>query len=211
MRQRPTIVLATRNPSKLREIRDMLGGAPFDLVATGDGIAEPVETGLTFAANACQKALYYAGATGRWCLADDSGLEVDALEGRPGVTSARFASDHCPPGAQRETIDRANNARLLEELKDTPDAMRTARFVCHLALADTRGVLAQTFGVIEGRIGRKERGENGFGYDPLFLLPQMGLTTAQLSAADKNVISHRGQAVRHVAGILRNLLTAEPG
>ena len=211
MQQRPTIVLATRNPSKLREIRAILGDAPFELVAPDEGVAEPVETGLTFAVNACQKALCYARATGRWCLADDSGLEVDALDGRPGVTSARFASDRCPPDAERETIDRANNTRLLEELKDTPDPMRTARFVCHLALADPRRVLAQTFGTIEGRIGWGEQGNNGFGYDPLFLLPDRGLTTAQLPAQEKNAISHRGKAVRHIAGILRNLLTATPG
>jgi XTP/dITP diphosphohydrolase len=203
------IVLATRNPGKVREIRAVLGELPVELAGLGEfgGVIEPHENGPTFAENACTKALHYARATGQWCLADDSGLEVDALDGRPGVTSARYAADSCPPGAEQDSIDRANNARLLKELGNIPDVARSARFVCHLALADPQRVLVETFDTIEGQIGRQPRGSNGFGYDPLFYLPARGRTTAELSPEDKNAISHRGKAARHMAGVLRRFLS----
>jgi XTP/dITP diphosphohydrolase len=169
-------------------------------------IAEPDETGATFAENARQKALYYAAATGAWCLADDSGLIVDALGGEPGVRSARYAADETPAGAARAAIDAANNARLLRNLAAVPDEKRTARFMCHLAMADPSRVLIETFDTVEGRIIHKPRGGGGFGYDPLFLLPELGLTTAELPPEQKNAISHRGKALRHFASLLRSML-----
>ncbi|MBN1942089.1 MAG: XTP/dITP diphosphatase [Phycisphaerae bacterium] len=204
-----SIVLATRNPGKLREIQRVL--ADLDVRVTGldeaGGIAEPEETGQTFAENARQKALYYARATGQWCLADDSGLVVDALGGAPGVYSARYAAADCPPSAGRETLDHANNARLLRELAETPEEKRTARFVCCLALAAEDKILIEADGVVEGRIAREKAGENGFGYDPLFFVPELGCTTAQLSPEQKNSISHRGRAVRRFAELLKTHLT----
>jgi XTP/dITP diphosphohydrolase len=204
------IVLATRNPHKLREMRQTLGELGFEIAGLADvdpqgAIPEPEETGTSFAQNARQKAGYYACATGLWALADDSGLEVDALGGAPGVYSARYAAQECPAGAGRAAIDAANNRRLLRELKDVGEERRTARFVCHLALADGQQVLRETRGVIQGRIAFVQSGQNGFGYDPLFLLPERGCTMAELSSEAKNAISHRGQAVRQMAALLRQM------
>jgi XTP/dITP diphosphohydrolase len=202
------ILLATRNPGKLREIREVLeplGVRVAGLEAYPD-LAEPEENGATFAENARQKALYYARATGQWCLADDSGLVVDALGGEPGVRSARYAADQCPAGSDRATIDRANNRKLLSALAEVPDDKRTARFLCHLALASPERILIETFDTVEGRMGREEHGKNGFGYDPLFFIPEMNCTTAELPAEAKNRISHRGKAVSHFAGLLRSFL-----
>jgi XTP/dITP diphosphohydrolase len=202
------VVVATRNPGKLREIRQALAplGVQVEGLETVTDVPEPAEDGQTFAENARAKALYYARATGRWCLADDSGLMVDVLGGAPGVRSARYAGARCPPDADRATIDAANNARLLEELQHVPDEACTARFVCHLALADPQRVLVEASGAVEGRIARTPRGANGFGYDPLFYVSQMGCTTAEMSADAKNRISHRGQAVRRFAVLLGDLL-----
>ena len=198
------IVLATGNPGKLREMKQVLAELPVDVIGLNElgDIPEPEETGDTFAENARQKALYYAQATGRWCLADDSGLEVDALGGAPGVRSARYSGDAVAPGSDRSVIDQANNAKLLDALKDTPDAQRTARFVCCVALADPQGVLIETHGAFEGLIARKNTGDNGFGYDPLFYVPDRKCTAAELPPAQKNSISHRGQAVRRFAELL---------
>ncbi|NLF29492.1 MAG: RdgB/HAM1 family non-canonical purine NTP pyrophosphatase [Planctomycetes bacterium] len=203
-----TLVVATGNPGKLREIRQSLGELPVRVVGLRDlpPIGEPDETGDTFAANARDKATYYARATGHWCVADDSGLVVDALGGRPGVYSARYAADRCSDDAGRDIIDAANNARLLEELADVPDQCRTARFVCVLALSDGDRILLETSGTVEGRIAHAPRGGNGFGYDPLFLLPDRGVTTAELSPDEKNAVSHRGQATRRFADELRKLV-----
>ena len=205
------ILLATGNPGKLREIAQVLGDLPVEVLSLADvkPMAEPVEDGVTFAANARKKALHYAQATGLWALADDSGLVVDVLDGAPGVLSARFACDHCPAGADRESLDAANNALLLARLDSIPDERRTARFVCHLALADNSEVLLEARGVIEGRIGRTPHGDNGFGYDPLFVVPSLGCTTADLPPAEKNAISHRGQAVRQFREQLAELLARE--
>lgn len=202
------IVLATGNPGKCREIRQALGDLPVAVVPLSElpVIDEPVEDGATFADNARLKALYYAAHTGHWALADDSGLVVDALGGAPGVHSARFAADRCPADAGRDAIDRANNTRLLDDLHSTPDPQRTARFVCHLALADPQRVLLEACGTIEGQIGRDARGENGFGYDPLFVVPELGCTTAELPPEAKNAISHRGQAVKAFRARLADLL-----
>jgi len=203
-----TIVLATGNPGKLREIRQTLGDLPVQVLGLADlpSIEEPPEDGETFAANARDKAAYYARATGHWCLADDSGLVVDALDGRPGVYSARYAAGDCPPGAGRDVIDPANNRKLLGELADVPDEKRTARFICALALADGDGILLEASGSVEGRIGHKPRGDNGFGYDPLFYLPDRDVTTAELPPEAKNAISHRGKATRQFAEMLKELL-----
>lgn len=202
------MVLASGNATKLREIREVLGPLPVEVVLLSEmpPVAEPVEDGQTFGDNARLKALYYARATGRWCLADDSGLVVDALGGAPGVHSARYARDDCPPGADRPVITAANNARLLRELGDTPAARRTARFVCCLALADRDGVLLETSGTVEGLIAESPRGSNGFGYDPLFLIPDRGMTAAEMTPEAKNAISHRGKAVRRFAELLGRLL-----
>lgn len=201
-----SIVLASHNPGKLREIRQALGAMALRVAALEEfgQVEEAAETGSTFAENARRKALHYAGATGQWCLADDSGLVVDALGGEPGVRSARYAGADGP----REAVDAANNRRLLTELADVPDPQRTARFVCHLALADGERVLIEASGAVEGRILRGPRGQNGFGYDPLFLLPELGQTAAELAAEEKNRISHRGRAVRRFAKLLGEFLTA---
>jgi XTP/dITP diphosphohydrolase len=204
-------VVASRNPGKVREIRAVLSDLPVELVGLDGfadrqgpgGIPEPEENGLTFAENARHKAVYYARAVGQWCLADDSGLEVDALGGAPGVYSARYAADACPPGAARATLDAANNAKLLAALRDVPAEKRTARFVCYAVLADAEGVLMEACDTIEGRIGYEARGANGFGYDPLFYLPELGCTTAELEAGRKNNLSHRGKALRRIAQMMR--------
>ena len=173
-----------------------------------DGIDPPVEDGATFAANARIKAMYYARATGQWCLADDSGLEVDALQGAPGVRSARYAGGEHPPDTDRAPIDAANNAKLLRELRSVPPDQRSARFVCHLALANPDHILIETFDTVEGAIVTQPRGNNGFGYDPVFLVPDTNRTAAELTAEEKNNVSHRGKAVRHFATLLKSLLAS---
>lgn len=200
--------LATRNPGKLREMRQVLADLPVELLGLEalEGIDEPKETGDTFAENACQKALYYARATGLWCLADDSGLVVDALGGQPGVHSARYAAERFTPDADRLQRDAANTAKLLEALKNVPAGRRTARFVCHLALAEPAAVLLEATGTVEGVIAGKPAGENGFGYDPVFLVPQFDLTIAEMPAGLKNSLSHRGQAARQFAQLLRRMM-----
>ncbi len=208
---RRRIVLATRNAGKLREIAATLGALAVEVVGLdqvdpGHEIPEPAEDASSFAENARAKAAYYAGRTGCWALGDDSGLEVDALGGAPGVRSARYAAEEVPPGAGREELDAANNAKLLRELAGVPEERRTARFVCCLALSDGRRALLEAAGVIEGRIGRAPRGRNGFGYDPLFFVPRAGCTTAELPPQRKNEISHRGQATRELARRLRKML-----
>lgn len=193
------LLIATRNQGKIAEFRQMFEGlrAGSLSVRSLDGVAgdfEPAETGRTFRANACLKASAYARHARSWALADDSGLAVDALGGAPGVYSARYAEMN---SAGRG--DRANNAYLLDRLKDVPDERRSARFVCVLALADPRGrVLYTAEGAVEGRVLREPRGDNGFGYDPLFLVPHLGRTTAQLPPEEKHAISHRGAALRRM-------------
>jgi XTP/dITP diphosphohydrolase len=203
-----TLVIASRNPGKIREIRHVLAGLPLKLAGLEgrDDIPEPEETGETFAENARAKALYYARAAGQWCLADDSGLEVDALGGAPGVHSARYAAADCPPAAGRAAIDAANNAKLLKALADVPPESRTGRFVCHMVLADPQDVLLEACDVIEGQIGYEPRGQNGFGYDPLFCLPELGCTTAELPEGHKNQLSHRGKALRRIVEMLREAM-----
>lgn len=206
------LIISTYNPGKIIEISQLLGELSLRIAGLDEfaDITEPEENGATFAENARDKALYYAGATGRWCLADDSGLVVDALGGEPGVKSARYAADQCDcEKTDRDSIDRANNAKLLDELKSVPDDKRTARFVCHLALAEPGRIIIETFDTVEGVIARQPSGENGFGYDPLFFVPRFGCTTAELSPEKKNEISHRGKAVRHFAKLLGSFLSRQ--
>ncbi len=197
------ILVATSNPHKLAEIAAVLGPLGLRVVgldAADVNVPEPVEDGETFEANARLKAVYYSRCAKRPCLADDSGLEVKALGGRPGVHSARYAG----VGATRAERDAANNAKLLGELRSVPPDQRAARFVCAMCLADAAGrVLAETRGEFPGLIIDEPRGTNGFGYDPLLLLPDVGLTSAELSPAEKNARSHRGAAARAMAQRIR--------
>jgi len=200
------LLFATSNPHKIDEVRAILAplGVEIDgLDSFAQQIPEPVEDGNTFEANARIKAIAYARATGMTCLADDSGLEVDALGGRPGVHSARFAG----VGHTRAERDNANNTKLLRELTDVPPDRRTARFVCAMCLADSRGhILAETRGEFPGVIIDQPRGSNGFGYDPLLFLPDRGCTSAELTAEEKNARSHRGAAARLMAEHLLRLI-----
>ena len=194
-----SIVIASGNPGKYREISQVLDalGIKTTSLAEHEGIDEPEETGETFAENAKSKALYYADMTDQWCLADDSGLAVDALGGAPGIHSARYAAERCAKNATRDITDAANNAKLFEELSGVPNNKRSARFVCHLALANNKGqIVVEAHGTIEGQIMHNPRGENGFGYDPLFYIPEFGCTAAELSPLQKNRVSHRGNALR---------------
>jgi XTP/dITP diphosphohydrolase len=195
-----TIVVATHNRGKAAEFAHLLGDAVpgvewIDLSAFPD-IGEVDETGDTFEANARLKASGYAQRTGHWCLADDSGLCVDALDGKPGVVSARWAALH-----QAGQGDAANNALLLKQLDGVSDPDRTARFECVLALSDSTGrIVLASRGTMDGHIIRSPRGTNGFGYDPLFVVAELNKTTAELSPAEKAAVSHRGRALRQLAG-----------
>jgi len=187
------LTIATTNPHKVDEISAVLGQLGIRCLPLGrSDIPEPDESGATFEENARIKAVAYARALGCMVLADESGLEVDALGGAPGVHSARYAGI----GATREERDRANNVKLLAALESVPDALRTARFVCVLSIARADGtIVAESRGTFEGVIGRAPRGTNGFGYDPLLMLED-GRTSAELSSAEKNARSHRGNALR---------------
>lgn len=195
------LLIATGNAGKAREFREMLGESRFAWRSLSDYPPGPEvqETGRTFRANACIKAAAYACRHGAWTLADDSGLEVDALRGSPGVLSARWALHN---GAGRGDAD--NNTTLLRQLRDVPDEHRTARFVCVLALSDLGGRIILTVrDTVEGRILHGPRGTNGFGYDPLFLVEHLGRTTAECSPEQKHAISHRGKALRRLDGLMR--------
>ncbi len=205
------ILLAGRNPGKVREISAALVPMGIQVVSLeqidpNGQISAPAENGDTFAENARAKADYYARASGLRALADDSGLLVDALDGAPGVHSARFAQENFPPQASRSDIDKANNAKLLGALDDIEESKRTARFVCCLALSDGRKILIEASGAVEGMITRLPRGSNGFGYDSLFFIPSLGRTAAELTPEEKNRISHRGRAVRKFAEMLKEML-----
>lgn len=212
----PEIVLATQNPGKLGELRDLLAPLGWTVLGLGDLgelPPEPDETGTTFEANATIKARAYAAHTGRLCLADDSGLAVDALGGRPGVISSHYAfdgrTDGEAAGLSREQRDQRNNKKLLADLEGVPPEQRSARFVCTMVLAGPDRVLHTTSGAFEGRIGlpgEVPRGPGGFGYDPLFLVPpDFARTSAELAKDEKNARSHRGAAVRAMIDFLRTL------
>ncbi len=199
------LLVATSNPHKVEEVAAILAPMGIDVVGLGaleSKIPEPVEDGETFQANARIKAVYYAKALRRMCLADDSGLEVDALGSAPGVHSARYAG----VDGQRAQRDGANNEKLLAELQGVPAEQRTARFVCAMCLAEADGaIVAETHGTFQGIITTQPRGENGFGYDPLLYLPDVGCTSAELSPQQKNARSHRGAASREMARHLKTL------
>ena len=187
----------------------MLAGLTVELTALRDypGLPEPLEDADTFEGNARLKVLHYARLTGSWTLADDSGLQVDALGGEPGVRSARYAARGDEIGPER-CDDGVNNAKLIEKLAGVPPAKRTARFRCAIALASPDKVLATASGVVEGVIIDDPRGTNGFGYDPHFFVPELGMTTAEMPPAQKNRISHRGRALRAIRPAIERLLTA---
>jgi XTP/dITP diphosphohydrolase len=202
----PVLVVGTRNPKKREEILEILGDLGLelrDLTAYPDA-PEVVEDGATFADNARKKAVELARHLGQWVLGEDSGLIVPALNGRPGVYSARYAG--------KQGDDAANNARLLAELAPLPDDRRAAYYVCHAAVADPTGTVRATAeGRCHGVIVRDARGTGGFGYDPLFLIPEFHRTFGELSARVKHALSHRARALEQLRPALRQLGLTEHG
>ncbi|NLF70331.1 MAG: XTP/dITP diphosphatase [Candidatus Anammoximicrobium sp.] len=199
--QNTTLLLASRNRKKLREIAELLNGLDVTLVSAADFPEAPEveETGRTFAENAALKAGTVAAATGHWTIADDSGLAVDALDGAPGVYSARYAGE--------QSNDRQNNEKLLAQLRDVPDERRGAQFVCCLALADPAGAIRlHVEGRCRGQLLHEPRGQNGFGYDPLFWIPEYRKTFAELTLTAKSVLSHRARAFEKLLGRLAGVL-----
>jgi XTP/dITP diphosphohydrolase len=195
------LVVATKNAGKVRELRALLGELPLELLAA-EAMPEVEETGVTFAENAVLKARAAAAWSGEWALADDSGLEVDALDGAPGVYSNRFAGE--------KTTEADRNRRLLELLREVPPERRTARYRAAVALAAPDGRLWVTEGACEGVIVDEARGEHGFGYDPHFYLPEHGRTMAELNPQVKNRISHRARALAAAREVLDRLCGGEP-
>jgi XTP/dITP diphosphohydrolase len=183
---RDRLLIATTNPGKLREIKGILAGAPVTLVTLEDfpGVAEPDETGATFGENARLKALFYADRLGMAAVADDSGLEIDALNGAPGVHSARWHGTHYP----------TKFAIIYRELASRGLTTSAARFVAHIAVASRGAILFEATGVVEGEIAPEPRGEHGFGYDPIFFYPPYGCTLAEVDGERKAAVSHRGKA-----------------
>ncbi|MCP4008758.1 MAG: RdgB/HAM1 family non-canonical purine NTP pyrophosphatase [Proteobacteria bacterium] len=195
------VVLATGNPGKLREIRAMLKHMPWEILPQSEfDCPDAIEDGLSFVENAIKKARHACAFTGLASIADDSGLEVDALLGAPGIYSARYAGD----GAS----DEDNLQKLLVAMKDVPEENRTARFRCVMVymrhLNDPSPLICD--GSWEGRIASRKQGENGFGYDPVFYVPTHDCSSAQLSPEQKNALSHRGQALRALAEKLSGTL-----
>ena len=188
-----TLILATRNQGKVRELRDPLARFGFDVQSLPEDFPEIEENGTTFEENALIKARTVAEALGVAAAADDSGLEVDALGGAPGVYSARYSEDW--PAVEGESKDERNNRKLLAELEGVPAEKRTARFRCCMALVIPSGEEIVVSGAWEGSIGFKRSGANGFGYDPLFIDPELELTGAELTREAKMVRSHRGKAL----------------
>jgi len=194
------LILATQNEHKVREIRELLADLDVEVTHPGelDDAPELAETGETFAENARQKALACAQATGELCLADDSGLMVDALGGEPGVRSARYAGE----GASQEDLI----GKLLGELAGVAMPERTARFVCALSLCGPEGEIGRWEGRVEGAITREPRGTRGFGYDPVFYHPPAGKTFAEMTPEAKNAVSHRGRALQRFGADLPAIL-----
>jgi XTP/dITP diphosphohydrolase len=192
------VIVATRNKGKIREIRDALKGLNLRIHGLSDfpDVPEVEEDGHSFTENALKKARFYARHFGKLTIADDSGLEVDSLKGLPGVHSARYAGERAS--------SRENNQKLLREIQGVPISKRGARFRCVIAVKspEEREVLAE--GSCRGKIGFKERGRKGFGYDPLFILPKNGKTMAELSLEEKNRVSHRGKALKKIRRIIQS-------
>lgn len=194
------IIFATGNAGKMREIRMILADLGLEVLSMREaGISTDIEeNGATFEENALIKAKAIAALCGDIVLADDSGLEIDALNGEPGVYSARYMGE--------DTSYHIKNKNLIDRLEGVADEERTARFVCAIAAVLPDGRVLESKGTIEGRIGYEERGENGFGYDPIFMLPEYGKSTAELSAETKNELSHRGKALRLMKEQLKEAL-----
>ena len=199
-----TVVLATRNQDKVKEIRSLLADVPIKFLSLADfpDLPEVVEDGSTCQENAVKKARETALGTGHWALADDTGLEVDALNGRPGVYAARYAGEHATYADNCE--------KLLEELKDIPQEQRGARFLTVMALADSHGHTENVEGALQGQITERFYGNDGFGYDPVFYVPDAKKTLAEMTLAEKNSCSHRGQALRLAKDLLKQQLELTP-
>lgn len=199
-----SLLVATHNVGKVAEYAQLLADLPLQLTSLdAEGVTEDVEeTGSTFAENARLKALAYAKMTGMWAWADDSGLEVDALNGQPGVYSARYAGP--------QATDAENNQKLIAALRNVPEDERSARFRCVVAIATPDGQVHTVADSVEGRMVDEPRGTHGFGYDPHFYLPELDLTMAQLTPVEKNRISHRGKASRQGRELLLTLLSQLP-
>ena len=200
MKKSSRVIIASNNLHKIEEIKDILKYFDFELVSLREaGInVEVEEDGETFEENAFKKANEIMKISGEICLADDSGLEVDVLGGAPGVYSARFAGEH--------GNDKKNNEKLLELMKDVPEKERGARFVSIISMVTPEGEKLVGRGYVEGRIGYKEKGINGFGYDPLFIVPELEKTYAELTPEEKNSMSHRSRALDDLKGKLEKLL-----
>lgn len=191
------LLLATSNRGKIAELQDLLGST-VEVVSLSDlGVSSPEETGSTFAENAVLKARHGAAVSDLITVADDSGIEVDALGGAPGIHSARFAGLHGD--------DERNRQKLLADLRETPENLRSARFVCEIAVATPDGEVRTFRGTLDGRVAQEPRGSGGFGYDALMELPD-GRTVAELAPEQKNAISHRGAALRNALPYLQTLL-----
>ena len=191
------IIMATSNKDKVKEIRQMLEGTEYEILSLKEaGIAPDIEeTGQTFDENAAIKAETVRDLTGQLAIADDSGLVIDYLDGAPGIYSSRFMGEDTPYPEK--------NRAILKMLENVPEEERSARFVCSMAIAWPDGHTDICQGVMEGRIAYEIAGEGGFGYDPIFYLPERGCTSAQLTAQEKNAISHRGKALQKAVSILR--------
>jgi XTP/dITP diphosphohydrolase len=203
------LLVATTNPGKFAEVQAYLGQLPLEIISLQSlqNVPAVVEDGATFEENALKKARALAEASGLITLADDSGLEVDALDGAPGIYSARYAGE--------EGNDQKNNEKLLYELRHVPEAQRAGRFVCALVLCDPREGAMKTWTVresCEGRIAFAPRGANGFGYDPLFFYPPFGKTFGEIDRETKATVSHRGKALKSIASLLAAVidLAAKP-
>jgi XTP/dITP diphosphohydrolase len=190
------LVFATRNEGKVIEMLALLESSRWAVERLPEDVGEYEETGDTFAENARGKALFAAAVLPVPVLADDSGLQIDALGGEPGVRSARWLDASMSQGER--------NRAVLHRLRDTPTELRTARFVCHLALAYGSDIVHETTGVCEGTIAPEPRGVGGFGYDPIFVVPELGVTFAEIGRDQKSARSHRGRAVRAMADFLRS-------
>lgn len=193
------MIFATGNENKMKEIREILGALPLEILSMKEaGVsADIVEDGKTFEENALIKARAICKLAGEMVLADDSGLEIDYLNKEPGIYSARYMGE--------DTSYHIKNKSLIDRLEGVPDEKRTARFVCAIAAVFPDGKELVVRGTVEGIIGYEEKGENGFGYDPIFYLPERGCTTAELPPEEKNSISHRGNALR----LMKDLLEKE--
>ena len=195
-----TIVIATKNKGKIKEMIKEFSGLPVCIKALAEfgSFPDAVEDGTSFAENAYKKAKFYSEKTGMACIADDSGLEIDALNKRPGIYSARFAGE--------PSNDQANNKKMIDELNKINCSESNGRYKCALVFYDTNGKAFQTEGVCEGVVKPAAKGSNGFGYDPYFYLPDVQKSMAEMTAEEKNKISHRGKAVSKMKDLLAEYL-----